>query len=62
MNYTVLDEHLHEHGVDLLIKSDHAQVVCELTMKKESKWISKPHSSKSKIIEEDCEKNFVHIN
>lgn len=36
-NYTVLDEHLHEHGVDLLLKSDHAQVVCELTMKKESK-------------------------
>jgi len=29
-NYTVLDEHLHEHGTDLLLKSDHAQVVCEL--------------------------------
>ncbi len=30
-NYVVLDEHLHEHGADLLLKSDHAQVVCELT-------------------------------
>ena len=34
-NYAVLDEHLHEHGVDLLLKSDHAQVVCELTFRKE---------------------------
>ncbi len=33
-NYAVLDEHLHEHGIDLLLKSDHAQVVCELTLKK----------------------------
>ena len=29
-NYAVLDEHLHLHGADLLLKSDHAQVVCEL--------------------------------
>jgi endonuclease/exonuclease/phosphatase family metal-dependent hydrolase len=36
-NYTVLDEHLHEHGVDLLLKSDHAQVVCELSFKEETK-------------------------
>ncbi len=36
-NYVVLDEHLHEHGVDLLLKSDHAQVVCELSIKEESK-------------------------
>ena len=34
--YTVLDEHLHEHGTDLLLKSDHAQVLCELTLKKET--------------------------
>ena len=34
-NYAVLDEHLHEHGTDLLLKSDHAQVFCELTLKKE---------------------------
>ena len=34
-NYTVLDEHLQEHGTDLLLKSDHAQVVCELTLKEE---------------------------
>jgi len=34
-NYAVLDEHLHEHGTDLLLKSDHAQVVCELTFMKE---------------------------
>ena len=32
-NYAVLDEHLCEHGTDLLLKSDHAQVVCELTLK-----------------------------
>ena len=30
-NYTILDEHLHQHGIDLLLKSDHAQVVCELS-------------------------------
>ena len=30
-NYVVLDEHLREHGVDLLLKSDHAQVVCEVS-------------------------------
>jgi len=35
-NYAVLDEHLHEHGVDLLLKSDHAQVVCELSFKEDS--------------------------
>jgi endonuclease/exonuclease/phosphatase family metal-dependent hydrolase len=34
-NYKVLDEHLHEHGNDLLLQSDHAQVVCELTFTKE---------------------------
>ncbi len=28
--YVVLDEHLKEHGTDLLLKSDHAQVVCEV--------------------------------
>jgi endonuclease/exonuclease/phosphatase family metal-dependent hydrolase len=33
VDYTVLDEHLHEHGIDLLLKSDHAQVVCELMLK-----------------------------
>ena len=31
--YDVLDEHLHEHGANLLLKSDHAQVVCELSFK-----------------------------
>jgi len=36
-NYAVFDEHLHEHGVDLLLKSDHAQVVCELSFKEETK-------------------------
>lgn len=30
-NYKVLDAHLHENQNDLIIKSDHAQVVCELT-------------------------------
>ena len=30
-NYKVLDEHLHEHAGDPLLKSDHAQVICELT-------------------------------
>jgi len=30
MDYVVLDEHLHEHGNNLLLQSDHAQVVCEL--------------------------------
>jgi len=30
-NYQVLDEHLHGTQNDLLFKSDHAQVVCELT-------------------------------
>ena len=34
-NYAVLDEHLHEYGTDLLLKSDHAQVVCELTFMKD---------------------------
>jgi len=34
-HYAVLDEHLHEHGNDLLLQSDHAQVVCELTIKEE---------------------------
>ena len=34
-NYTVLDEHLLEHGNDLLLQSDHAQVVCELTLKED---------------------------
>ena len=34
-HYAVLDEHLHEHGTELLLKSDHAQVVCELTFMKE---------------------------
>ena len=34
-NYVVLDEHLEEHGTDLLLKSDHAQVVCELDLPKE---------------------------
>ena len=29
-NYSVLDEHLHKCRNDLLLKSDHAQVVCEL--------------------------------
>jgi len=29
--YEVLDEHLHQHGINLLLKSDHAQVVCELS-------------------------------
>jgi len=36
-NYAVLDEHLHEHGTDLLLKSDHAQVVCELTFREDTK-------------------------
>jgi endonuclease/exonuclease/phosphatase family metal-dependent hydrolase len=36
-NYKVLDEHLHEHGVDFLLKSDHAQVVCELSFEEEPK-------------------------
>ena len=36
-HYAVLDEHLHEHGNDLLLQSDHAQVVCELTIKEETK-------------------------
>jgi endonuclease/exonuclease/phosphatase family metal-dependent hydrolase len=31
-HYAVLDEHLHTHGVDLLLKSDHAQVVCEVLL------------------------------
>ena len=31
-NYTVLDEHLHKKENDLLLKSDHAQVVCELSL------------------------------
>ena len=31
-NYTVLDEHLHKYRNDLLLKSDHAQVVCELNL------------------------------
>ena len=35
MKHTVLDEHLHEHGNDLLLQSDHAQVVCELTLKED---------------------------
>ena len=35
-NYTVLDEHLLEHGNDLLLQSDHAQVVCELTLKEDT--------------------------
>jgi endonuclease/exonuclease/phosphatase family metal-dependent hydrolase len=30
-NYAVLDEHLHAHGNSLLLHSDHAQVICELT-------------------------------
>jgi endonuclease/exonuclease/phosphatase family metal-dependent hydrolase len=30
-NYVVLDEHLQEHGNNLLLQSDHAQVVCELS-------------------------------
>ena len=29
-NYVVFDEHLQEHGTDLLLKSDHAQVLCEV--------------------------------
>ena len=36
-NYSVLDEHLQEHGAELLLKSDHAQVVCEVTLKEETK-------------------------
>ena len=36
-NYAVLDDHLHEHGKDLLLKSDHAQVVCELILKDNTK-------------------------
>jgi endonuclease/exonuclease/phosphatase family metal-dependent hydrolase len=35
-NYAVLDEHLHEHGNNLLLRSDHAQVVCELILKEKS--------------------------
>lgn len=35
-NYTVLDEHLHQHGTDLLLTSDHAQVICELKFKKDA--------------------------
>ena len=35
-NYAVLDEHLHVHGADLLLKSDHAQVVCELNFKEDT--------------------------
>jgi endonuclease/exonuclease/phosphatase family metal-dependent hydrolase len=31
-NYTVLDDHLHKCRNDLLLKSDHAQVVCELNL------------------------------
>jgi endonuclease/exonuclease/phosphatase family metal-dependent hydrolase len=34
-NYVVLDEHLHVHGNNLLLQSDHAQVICELSLKKE---------------------------
>jgi endonuclease/exonuclease/phosphatase family metal-dependent hydrolase len=30
-NYVVLDEHLQAHGNNLLLQSDHAQVVCELS-------------------------------
>jgi endonuclease/exonuclease/phosphatase family metal-dependent hydrolase len=33
MDYTVFDEHLGENIKSLLLKSDHAQVVCELTFK-----------------------------
>ena len=32
-NYVVLDEHLQTHGNELLLQSDHAQVVCELNFK-----------------------------
>jgi len=30
-NYTVFDEHLEENVKSFLLKSDHAQVVCELS-------------------------------
>jgi len=34
LDYSVMDEHLKEHGVELLLKSDHAQVVCNLKLRK----------------------------
>jgi len=35
INYVVLDEHLQKHGSDLLLQSDHAQVVCKLMLKED---------------------------
>jgi len=35
INYVVLDEYLQKHGSDLLLQSDHAQVVCELMLKED---------------------------